>query len=373
VSRTVYVHVGIAKTGTTYLQRTLFTNRDLLRRNGTLYPGPDRSSHFLGSLDLRSARFKGHEYEGAAGAWNRLVAQADAFDGTTVISHETLSHAKPEHIDRAVTSFSTSDVRVVVTARDLARQIPAAWQEQVKNRGQTEYDQFVAQVIAGWRPEVSGEGRFWAGQDIRGVVARWGAAVGADQVTVVTVPPRGADRELLWRRFAEATALPDLPYVFPQRDNSSLGVAEAELLRRLNPRLSDALDWPGYEALIKRRFAEGILEPIDSQGRLRLPQQWVADVADICAAEIDYLRSSGVTVVGNLDDLAPAVDPAVEAVPRGQPADLTDTELLDTALDALARLASRPVNLEPPGLRAAGRSARAALVRQLRTRFARSR
>jgi len=97
VSRTVYLHVGIAKTGTTYLQRRLFANRELLERHGTLYPGSGPAAHFLASLDLRGTTFKGHAYEGVEGAWDRLVAAADGFGGNTLISHETLARAKPAH------------------------------------------------------------------------------------------------------------------------------------------------------------------------------------------------------------------------------------------------------------------------------------
>ena len=92
MSRTVHLHVGIAKTGTTYLQRTLYANRRALERNGTCYPGREPAAHFFGSLDLRGTTFKGHVYDGVAGAWGRLVALADEFEGTALISHETLAH-----------------------------------------------------------------------------------------------------------------------------------------------------------------------------------------------------------------------------------------------------------------------------------------
>ena len=377
MSRTVYLHVGIAKTGTTYLQRTLFANRDLLRQHGTLYPGPDAASHFLGSLDLRGAKFKGHTYERAEGAWARLVSQANDYEGNTLISHETLAHAKPEHIDQAVHDFTTEDVRVVVTARDLARQLPAAWQESLKNRGETEYDDFLAGVFAGWHAEVGGEGRFWGAQDVRGVVARWGGRVGLDNVTVVTVPPSGSERSILWERFRDATALPEIHYAFPERDNSSLGVAEAELLRRLNPRLRDELDWPRYDGLIKKRLAEGVLGPLEAQGRLRLPQRWRDDTLAISAAAVEYLALSGVRIVGDLEDLEPSQ--GFDDGSGRQPSELSDREVLDAALDVIAVLAVRPpgppqanagvAGAVPSRMVALARKVRAWLPRPLRDRL----
>ncbi|MDX6307987.1 MAG: hypothetical protein QOI06_1033 [Nocardioidaceae bacterium] len=341
MSRTVYLHVGIAKTGTTYLQRTLFANRRQLERHGTRYPGPEPAAHFFGSLDLRGARFQGHVYDRVEGAWGRLVDQADAFGGNTLISHETLAHANVEQIDRAVHSFATADVRVVITCRDLARQIPAVWQEKVKNRGEVGFDEFLAQISAGWGRRNRLHGGFWRAQDVGALVQRWGEAVGMNQVRLVTVPPVGSDRMELWRRFAQATDLPDLGYTFASGENPSLGVAEAELLRRLNPLLKDSLDWPQYDARIKRRLAETILGPLDSQGRLRLPPSYRAEVVAITQASVDYLAESGVTVVGDLRDLEPS--PAEEA--GRQPDQLEDAELLDAALRVIAVLASEPLHV----------------------------
>ncbi len=339
MSRTVYLHVGIAKTGTTYLQRRLFANRELLRHHGLLYPGAGPGAQFLASLDLRGTAFKGHQYDGVAGAWDRLVEAADQFDGCTLISHETLARAKPAHIERAVHGFATDDVRVVITARDLARQIPATWQETLKNRSETPYPDYLTSLFEDWSSARRSRKGFWAAQDVGALVRRWSPAVGAERVTIVTVPPPGADRDELWRRFARATDLPDLPYAPGEATaNSSLGVAEAEVLRRLNPLLADVLDWPEYDALVKRRLAEMILGPLDSHGRLTLPEPWQAPAQEIAASHIAYLRSSGVRVVGDLDDLEPQSAPG-ETV---QPDDLTDADVLDAALRGLASLAAVP-------------------------------
>jgi hypothetical protein len=371
VSRTVHLHVGIAKTGTTYLQRRLFANRELLQRNGVLYPGARPSAHFLASLDLRGTTFKGHQYEGANGAWDRLVAAANRFGGSTLISHETLARATPAHIERAVHGFTTDDVRVIITARDLARQIPATWQETLKNRSEWPYGEYLETVFSTWPSASRPGGGFWAAQDVEALVRRWTAVVGIEHIIVVTVPPPGADREELWRRFAQATNLPDIDYVAgPDSANSSLGVAEAEVLRRLNPLLTDSLDWPRYDALIKKRLAETILGPLDTRGRLTLPVAWQAPAREIAASQMSYLTASGVTVVGDVSDLQPQRAEGEGA----QPDALTDTDVLDAAMRALAGLAAVPPvqrrrNALPARSRArrlAG-SARRRLHRALRT------
>src|SRR4051812_22374835 len=56
-----YLHIGAPKSGTTYLQKTLWNNRAALRDRGVLYPGPDFFSHTHAVLDLTQERFFGHE------------------------------------------------------------------------------------------------------------------------------------------------------------------------------------------------------------------------------------------------------------------------------------------------------------------------
>lgn len=63
---------------------------------------------------------------------------------------------------------------------------------------------------------------------------------------VVTVPPRGAPPDVLWRRFASVLELDaDRLDVAQSVVNSSLSAEHAELLRRINTRLADRLPMPG--------------------------------------------------------------------------------------------------------------------------------
>ena len=150
-------------------------------------------------------------------------------------------------------------------------------------------------------------------------------------------------------------------------------MAEAELLRRLNPMLGDTLDWPHYDALVKRRLAEAVLGPLDPHGKVTLPRAAWDDLAEISAAQVATLEKSGVTVVGDLHDLEPGVD---EEVSR-QPGDLTDGELLDAALEVIATLATAQTQPKEAAARRgrgpmAGRAMRvvkACIPRRLRDRL----
>ncbi len=344
LSRTVFLHVGVAKTGTTYLQRLLFANRELLRSNGVLYPGERPVAHFLASMDLRGAGFGGHEYPGAKGMWATVAKEVNQYAGSAVISHETLARTRRKVIKHAVDSFDTDDVRVVLTTRDLARQIPAVWQENVKNRNDQSYAEFLHDVLVGVArkrprpglPDLVPASSFWRPQNLSNLVKRWSHVVGPGNVILVTVPPPGAPRDELWNRFATATELPDLPYTFElESENVSLGAAEAELLRRIIPHVGPEIDWPKWENRVKRRFAERTLAPARTQGRIVVPEAWHEAVTEISEQMITTLQVPGIQVVGDLDDLRPRFETADGPLPD----EVTDTELLESALVVLAKLA----------------------------------
>ena len=73
----------------------------------------------------------------ALGAWDRLAGQVREWDGTAIISHEILATASrgaggQRRSPRSATR--DAEVHVVLSVRDLVRQIPAEWQENVKHR-----------------------------------------------------------------------------------------------------------------------------------------------------------------------------------------------------------------------------------------------
>src|SRR5689334_958549 len=115
----VFLHVGSPKTGTTFLQDVLWTQRRTAREQGLLLPGRRFHDHFLATLDVRGlADQPGYPAE-AKGTWARLVEQSLAWDGTVLISHELFAGATAEQASAAVASLSPrADVHVVVTARD---------------------------------------------------------------------------------------------------------------------------------------------------------------------------------------------------------------------------------------------------------------
>ena len=132
MSRVVHLHIGAPKTGTTYMQDRLRLNTAALGRHGVTVPatrsGRSDMFHFRAALDLLDQDWGGRPGH-AKGAWDAMVRRVDRAEDNVVISHEILAGAKPDKIAKALNDLAGNEVHIVYSARDLGRQLPAAWQE----------------------------------------------------------------------------------------------------------------------------------------------------------------------------------------------------------------------------------------------------
>ena len=327
----IYLHIGAPKTGTTYLQGLLFDHRGPLADAGLLYPGRYPEAHFEAVVDLRDMSFGGHRDETWKGRWRRLVNEAMGWTGDSVlISHELLCGAGDESIAEAVGSFPGQEVHVVYTARDLGRQIPAAWQEYVKNHATVPFDRYVRRLTQQPR-----RGRvaniFWRQQHLAEIADRWCAHIPRERFHLVTVPSADAPPTLLWERMATVVGVkPDVVDAERPSVNTSLGYAEAELLRLVNRALGDHMPWPAYETTVKNWFAEEFLAELSSSARPTVPpsaRDWFLEEARRMVAAV---ADSGIDIIGDLDELRPDFGPTTQPP--------SDADVLDAASHAIAAL-----------------------------------
>ena len=343
----LYLHVGLPKSGTTFVQGLLAGNRDGLREAGFIYPFVRPEAMFHAAVELRAQhRQWGLPGSLVDGTWRQLLDRVRGFDGTGIISHELLAGATAPLVERVARDTEGFDLHVVVTARDLGRQVTAHWQEQVKNGRRWSFETFRSELFGPAESEAEEDG-FWRSQDLGSVLRRWGAVVPPGNVHVVTVP-RGAggagggsederDPLELWRRFAEAVGLaPDaLALELPPPANESLGSAQVALLRQVLEALDDRLAQPQYAQVVKRFFAQTHLAAIGSPRPVTPPE--LRDRLVVIAREwVTELGSRGYSVHGDLAELVPE-EPAGGEVPR-HPDDVTAEEVLEGVPNVIAEL-----------------------------------
>jgi hypothetical protein len=306
----VYLHVGAPKTGTTFLQTLLWDHRELLReRYGVLFPGDTYDEHFLAGVDLQDGCFHGDPRPESGGAWERLARQARQWPGACVISHEVFAGAGPDHARRAVADLTPAQVHVVYTARDLARQLPSHWQEDVKH-GAT--DHFAQWWDAVWQGDDQHPFArwFWCTDDLPDVVRRWGGAVGPDRFHLVTVPGQ-AGPNVLWERFCAVVGF-DPSSVDLDRStisNRSLGVAEVEVVRRVNEHLDGALSPAVHQHVVKGVLGHDTLTRYPASRRVALPVEHLPTVERTAGAWLQAIEASSIDVVGDVAELVPSAGP----------------------------------------------------------------
>lgn len=363
----IFLHIGASKTGTTYVQSVLFDNRDELAARGVRYPGHYAEAHYDAVQDLRGISvgdpsIGGQADESLRGRWRRLVEESRRWDGeTVVISHELLGGSNDEAVGRAVAAFQGAELHVVLTARDLGRQVPAMWQEYVKNHGTLPFDAYVRRIAREPRRSRAAH-LFWRQQHVSEIAERWCRHVPGERFHLVTVPPAGAAPNLLWQRFASVVGIEPTGLVAERdRSNASLSYAEAELLRRVNRSLGERLDWWAYERAVKHRFAEDVLAAGGRDRRPSVPAEHRPWFQQRHREMVSSLRALGVDVVGDLDELEPSF---------GGPDAVDGPDLEDVvaaATEALAELLSQQADrfARGRGRQLAAKARRSRVVRAL--------
>ncbi|WP_162794335.1 DUF6752 domain-containing protein [Nocardioides houyundeii] len=353
MTEVVYLHVGGPKSGTTFLQQVLETNSARLAEAGTLVVGP-RLEAIHASMVVREDPRLDRLPELARGSWDRLVAQIRAWRGpAAVLSYELFAGASIEQVRVALGALEGLQVHVLVTARDLGKSIPSAWQEQLKFG--------LIRPLERWQPpaESAPESEWgWRTMQPANVAARWGVDLPADQVHVITVPSHSRDSSELWRRFAQACGLSETSGLdlAVTRVNESLGLVEAELLRRVNKALDGRVQAGRQRSLwIRDVLAHQVLAGIGHEP-IGLTPEHLELAREQAEEAITAIRAAGYLVHGDLEDLRP------QAPPARLPKDVTEEELLEAAVLALADLlvwardaGSDPRGAKEPGVRPVAR------------------
>lgn len=322
-----FCHVGLQKTGTSYLQSHLWDSPVELAAQGVRMVPGDRTRAFRLMQALTAGQGPDREQEVA-----RLRdAVARAGEATLLLSQESLAAADAEAVARLRDCFAEREVHVVVTARDLARQLPSAWQQRVKSRGRITFPDFL-EAVRGRRG--AGEA-FWEQQDLVAVLDRWSVDLPPERVHVVVAPPPGAGAEVLPGLFGDVVGV-DFGRLSTQdlRRNVSLDAAQVEMLRRLNDR-GRIFETRGAQArMVKQVLAGQVLAP-RRQGSLATPVAWADWCREVAAEQVAAVRERGWDVRGSLADLVPG-DACF-----GEVAPVTDAQVADVAIDAVADLLLR--------------------------------
>jgi hypothetical protein len=325
----VFLHIGLPKTATTYLQTILWGNRERLAELGVLMPGASKPDHLWASRIVREDGPFKRANERRRGAWQRVLDDIGAWDGNAIVTHEFFAAASAEQAARTVADLAPTEVHLVVTAREPLGLFTASWQESIKNRDtrpMAEYSTYEATD--------SGAVWNWRTLDVHRVLERWAPAFPVERVHVLPLPAPDAPRRTIWDRYATLIGIdPDAVDLSPSFANSSMGVAETETLRRMNHHLGDfksAIDRGTY---IRSFLADQRLVPRKGDPFWPEPER-VEEARERGKAAVAYIAEQGFDVIGDLNSLL-----VPDSLPeRRTPDSVTEAEVATVAVELAARM-----------------------------------
>jgi hypothetical protein len=328
VTGKVFLHTGLPKTGTTYLQRALWLNKTALGDAGLLLPGRHQRRHLLASLDILEDPSLETRPGDTESPWDDLVEEARAWPGDVLITHEFFGSASPDQVRRAVGAFPDAEVHVVITARAMLDLGISRWQEWVRNGGRTPIDKYPPR-----KPYDPADEWGWGSFDLADVLVRWGSVVPHERIHVLPMTPGGADPTELLRRLLTVVGYAGVDVEMPkQKANASLGIVETELLRRINPLLT------GFKSAADRgTWIRGYLASpkiMATTGEKFRPSDATAEELTARGERaVEMLRAGEYDVVGDLELLEPS-----DVSGRRHPSEVSDAEQLDAAVRVIAAL-----------------------------------
>ena len=324
----VFVHIGLPKTATSYLQTIVWANREQLRARGVVVPGEERRDHLWASRTVREEPHQERAPQRQRTAWSRVCAELGSAQGTGLISHEFFAAASAAQATAMVTALRVPEVHLVLTAREPLGLFTASWQESLKNGATKPMDRYARRVSA--KPTAIWN---WRTLDLRLVLERWSEAVPPERIHVLVLDPT-AERDDVWHRFAGIVGFSsegiDLSGSFP---NASMGVAEAETLRRVNGALTGFDSAFDKGVFIRTFLADERLVPRGGD-RFWPEADQIAECRRRGDDAIDYLLARPFDVVGDVEHLrVPA-----ELEERRSTLSVTDAEVAEVAVDLVATM-----------------------------------
>jgi hypothetical protein len=172
VTRSLIVHIGVHKTGTTSIQRFLARHRDALRNHGILYPSAGRpASHPDGHHEFPWL-LTGTREVSAADPWQRLAAEVSASPCRIVLlSSEGFCMLRDPQAAEFAARVRDYDVRILMYVREPVSYLVSTYKMGITFAHRTEsFGEFVQRELHRC--------------DFRRSYRTWSNAFGAQRVTV---------------------------------------------------------------------------------------------------------------------------------------------------------------------------------------------
>ncbi len=283
------LHVGMHKSGTTFIQSILANNRRLLLKHGWVYPLGGRNQQIAcyginGDLNPWTTRFPVQRLQNQS---RKLLKEISSNKNKNlIVSAEVLSVLNEEGIKNFIENVG-KPTKVIFTVRRLGKTLPSAWQQYLK-KGQIEsLDDFLIRLEKIKTKQAHRQP--WAAHAYGDCIERWKKACDAE-ITSLILDPDDQTATGLLDTFTRATSLPgSMNTDFDNMlENTSLSLNSAEVLRKLNVFSREHLDNEQRQALNDYLLQDVLFDPFFGSDRITLTNEWKESIENWDAAE--YLK-----------------------------------------------------------------------------------
>lgn len=234
--RTLMLHIGATKTGSSALQATLYANREILKQKGILYPetGVVSGAHHNLFSAIHPNAWRMHGFSGGddrAAVFHNMAAeintqvQRDGFKKLILTSEYLWGIFKDEVYRTFLESFEDYNIEIVAAVRRVDYWAEANYIQAAKGGLVCEFEEWVDKFSR--TPA--------AGYDFNKVISGWSGALNSKKVHILPYEPSNAktfisniSTVLLGKHVAEALPAPD-----SRQDNPSPTKEGIELIQDL--------------------------------------------------------------------------------------------------------------------------------------------
>lgn len=228
-SRQVILHVGLPKTGTTYLQQSFVGHRDQLSSHGVSYPrfGQEHlAGHHNLTFHLRGAPVQGADYGDLTAEAALRRALDEQPEANVLLSSEGFSALDANGVGILLRAIQGLEPRVVVYVRRRSKLMGSSWQEAVKHGSPLGLLEYVSTRLL-----ESGARMLRFEQVLLGIAQ----AFGRDAMHVLVYDHLVEDGVDLFSHFASTVlGIDGLAVDEARRSNQSIASIEVEIVRAVN-------------------------------------------------------------------------------------------------------------------------------------------
>jgi hypothetical protein len=276
MQKTLYIHIGAHKTGTSAIQRFLSTNREILKGNGYLYPGHDIAHHDMAeefrTLSLpqiiNNPKRATHTYfdEIDNSNLNKFIVSSEVFER----SGHFVDHLKNFLMNKY-------QVKIIFYIRRQDDKIESIYNASVKNpqaRSDIPFSEFISN-----QSEISQHGRFCLSRcckkfgelDYYSVLHPWSQAFGKENIIVRCYEKEQLPKDIFHDFLGTVGLNLDTRYRIPEEKvNMSLNWDLIDIIRICNTRFRDDLR---FHQFLVNSLAEINRDYKEEKQRLLPPRQ----------------------------------------------------------------------------------------------------